>query len=152
MSAEQVASDLEDSIQQARSWLTKLSSEQVTFRPTPDRWSIAEVIGHLIDSACNNHQRFVRAQTADPLVFPKYDQNSWAELNHYHTRDWSELVELWFQYNRQLAHLIRHIPSDKLTVRCEITGYEPCTLGFLLEDYVVHMNHHLTKIQERVAT
>ena len=150
MSVENVASGLESAIEEAQPWLSELSEETVRFRPTPDRWSISEVIGHLIDSACNNHQRFVRAQTTDVLVFPKYDQNDWTRINNYHDSRWQDLVELWYQYNQHLAHVIRHIPMDKLPTRCEITGYEPCTLQFLVEDYLDHLEHHLQKIRERV--
>ena len=150
MSVIATADGIEQAVKVSRDWLVKLDEEAVRHKPTPDRWSIAEVIGHLVDSACNNHQRFVRAQTTDKLVFPKYEQNDWAALGHYHTRDWAGLLDLWCQYNLQLAHLIRSIPEDKLSNPCEITGYEPCTLEYLVTDYLDHLNHHLLKIKERV--
>ena len=151
MGVAKVAGNLEASVTDARTWLRELGDEQVRFKPSPDRWSIAEVVGHLVDSACNNHQRFIRAQTTDLLSFPKYEQNDWAKLGHYHTMSWQQLVELWFNYNCLITHVIRNIPDDQLLTRCEIVGYEPCTLDFLVEDYLVHLNHHLTKIRERIG-
>ena len=120
-------------------------------RPAPDRWTIKEVIGHLIDSACNNHQRFVRAQFVTELVFPKYEQNQWVASQHYNDRDWRELIDLWQCYNRHIAHVMRRVDSKALSVCCVIGSYEPATLLFLIKDYVVHLKYHLKKIAERVG-
>jgi len=139
---------LVESIANARTWLSKLDEATVREKPTPDRWSIAEVIGHLIDSACNNHQRFIRAQDVESLEFPKYDQNRWVANGDYDDSPWLELVELWSLYNLQLARIIARIPDDQLETPCTISPYEPCKLGFLVSDYV---DHHLAKIQERIA-
>jgi hypothetical protein len=104
----------------------------------------------LIDSAANNHQRFVRAQYVDPLIFPKYEQNEWVRAQAYDEVDWAELLDLWQCYNRHLAHVIRHVPARSLNTRCVIGDYEPMTLQALIEDYVVHLKHHLAKIRERL--
>src|SRR5215470_13258387 len=97
--------------------LTALSEATVTHRPAPDRWTIKEVLGHLIDSAANNHQRFVRAQFVSELVFPKYEQNEWVRSQHYNEIAWSELIEFWRRYNLHLAHVIQNIAPEALGVR-----------------------------------
>ena len=145
------AKELKQTVIEARDWLLALSEQQVRHKPTADRWSIAEVIGHLIDSACNNHQRFIRAQQQDTLTFPKYDQNFWTSRNHYHESGWPLIVELWYLYNLHLAGVIRNIPDDQLQTRCVITPLEPCTLEFLVVDYLDHLKHHLGKIRERIT-
>jgi hypothetical protein len=146
-----VASELETSVQSALPWLRPLTEQTVSARPAPDRWTIKEVIGHLVDSAANNHQRFVRAQFASgEFVFPKYDQNEWVGAQHYNEVSWVELLDLWERYNRHLAHVIRHVPTAALTTICRIGPYEPVTLQFLIEDYVVHLSYHLQKIKERI--
>ncbi len=109
-------------------------------------WSRRQVMGHLIDSASNNHQRFVRASLADSLEFPGYDQNGWARVQAAEEADWSLLVALWANYNRYLAHVIAHLPPAKLEVPCRIGQSEPVTLKFLAEDYLRHMVHHLGQI------
>jgi hypothetical protein len=147
----QIANDLTASVETATVALRKLTPEQVAERPSPDRWTIKQVIGHLIDSAANNHQRFIRAQFVDELVFPKYDQNQWVDSQQYDATEWDDLVELWRRYNLHLAHVVRNVRTEALAVRCLIGHYEPMTLDALIEDYVVHMRHHLTKIAERVG-
>lgn len=150
MALEETAAALVERVEEASAQLRGLDEATARRRPTPDRWSIAEVIGHLIDSACNNHQRFIRAQEVDALTFPKYDQNSWAEKNGYQEADWPELVELWRLYNRRLAAVIRRIDPAELPTVCTITPYDPCTLEFLVTDYLDHLEHHLKKIRERL--
>ncbi len=150
MSVDTAAADLQHAVSQARPWLLGLDEATVRHRPAPDRWTIAEVVGHLVDSACNNHQRFIRAQEQETLEFPKYDQNAWVDRNNYAASPWTELVELWTLYNVHLAHVIRQVPAEQLGTQCTITPYEPCTLEFLITDYVAHLNRHLRKIRERI--
>jgi hypothetical protein len=146
-----IADDLIATVERAAGRLRGLTAAQVSSRPAPDRWTIKEVIGHLIDSAANNHQRFVRGQFIDKLVFPKYEQNEWVACQHYNDRDWSELIDLWQSYNGHVAHVMRTADPKALGVTCVIGSYEPVTLLFLMEDYVVHLKHHLKKIAERVG-
>ena len=148
---DKVAAELTEVVQAALPRMTALSEATVTHRPAPDRWTIKEVLGHLIDSAANNHQRFVRAQFVSELVFPKYEQNEWVRSQHYNEIEWPELVELWRRYNLHLAHVVQNIAPEALGVRCTIGDYEPMTLKALTEDYLVHLKHHLAKIEERTS-
>jgi hypothetical protein len=145
-----IANELNATVQAALPQLRALHESAVTHRPAPDRWTIKEVIGHLIDSAANNHQRFVRAQLAEELVFPKYQQNEWVNCQHYNAVDWLELIKFWSLFNQHVTHVIRNADVGKLDVKCSIGDYAPVTLRFLMEDYVVHLKHHLDRIAERV--
>jgi hypothetical protein len=108
-------------------------------------WSRKEVLGHLIDSASNNHQRFVRAALQGSLEFPAYDQNGCVRMQAPGEADWNVLVSLWAAYNRYLAHVIARLPASKLDAPCRIGTGEPVTLRFLAEDYVRHLVHHSTR-------
>jgi hypothetical protein len=109
-------------------------------------WSRKQVMGHLIDSASNNHQRFVRAMLADALEFPGYDQVGNVRVQAVQEADWLLLVSLWASYNRYLAHVIAQIPVHALETGCRIGDREPVTLGFLATDYLAHLKHHLGQI------
>ena len=115
-------------------------------RPAPGKWSRKEVLGHLVDSALNNHQRFVRAQLANALEFPGYAQVDWVRCQDYASADWPALVELWRCVNRHLAHVVRRIPPEKLAVPCRIGDGVPVSLGDLVADYLRHLRHHLAQI------
>lgn len=148
---DEIASEMESLIESWRIKLLELNESAAHFEPAPDRWSISEVVGHLVDSACNNHQRFVRAQHCTEFVFPKYDQNEWVVAAAYRASEWKSLVELWYHYNRQLAVLIRNIRVASLSTPCTITPYESSTLGFLVEDYLAHLKHHVAILADRIA-
>ena len=122
-----------------------------------DHWSSKQIIGHLIDSAANNHARFVLGQLKDDLVFPGYDQEGWVRTNHYQERAWRDLIELWRSYNLHLHHLMTHADRAKLNTPCtqhtlqeiafkSVPKAEPVTLEYLMRDYVDHMKHHLAQI------
>lgn len=146
----ETAAGIEAAIETWRAILLKLDAETVHQKPSVDRWSISEVVGHLVDSACNNHQRFVRAQYCSELVFPKYEQNEWVSAASYQSCNWETLVQLWYCYNRLIAVLIRNVPESSLSTSCTITPYEPCSLEFLIADYLDHLNHHLNRLAQRI--
>ena len=119
-------------------------------RPDSRSWSPKEVLGHLIDSAGNNHQRFVRAQETDALRLPGYEQNHWVRSQGYHDAEWTHLVALWTHFNLHLADVIARIPPDRYAVPCTIGDSEPVTLEFVIVDYVRHLKHHMAQIRERL--
>jgi hypothetical protein len=109
-------------------------------------WSRKQVLGHLIDSASNNHQRFVRAVLQESLEFPAYDQPGNVRVQAPQEADWALLVTLWAAYNRYLAHIVFRLPDSKLETICRIGSGKPATLCFLAEDYLTHLLHHLGQI------
>ena len=112
----------------------------------PGKWSRKQLLGHLIDSASNNHQRFVRVQVADGLSMPSYGQQQWIRSQHYQDEPWLELLAFWRSYNLHLTHVIAHIPEETLNNRVTVGDDEPTTLRFLVEDYDRHLKHHLEQI------
>jgi hypothetical protein len=109
-------------------------------------WSRKQVLGHLIDSASNNHQRFVRAALQGSLEFPRYDQDGCVRVQAIQSAPWPLLITLWTNYNLYLAHVIAKLPADKLEAQCRIGEDAPVTLRFLAEDYLTHLLHHLGQI------
>jgi hypothetical protein len=109
-------------------------------------WSRKQVIGHLIDSASNNHQRFVRAALQGSLEFPGYDQDGCVRVQVVQNAPWALLVTLWTNYNQYLAHVVANLPVDQLDASCRIGDNDRVTLRFLAEDYLTHLLHHLRQI------
>jgi len=138
--------DFKSTLDHAVVQLGKITDSDSQRVPSPGKWSKKQVLGHLIDSAANNHQRFVRSQLGPELVFPGYEQEGWVAVQHYQDESWNALIALWQYYNRHLLHLMRHVPGDQLTRRCVIGDNDAVTLEFLMKDYVVHLKHHLRQI------
>jgi len=116
--------------------------------PKPGSWSRKEELGHLIDSATNNHIRFVLAAIDGEFRGQGYAQDKWVEAHGYRDMEWRGLVDLWYQYNALLAQLVDRIPDTQMDNQCVI-GKDALTLGFVIKDYVVHMQHHLDHILAR---
>ena len=146
---EGIAMELLKIVDEAAAELRLLSEEAAAAKPSPDVWSVKEIVGHLIDSAANNHQRFVRAQHVQLLAFPGYEQDFWVRSQEYQNYPWRELVDFWILYNRHLAHIILRVPPAALDIPCRIGEYEAVTLRFLIEDYLRHLRLHLNQIAER---
>jgi len=146
---EKLALELLSSVDEAAATLRAVSEESAAAKPTPDVWSVKEIVGHLIDSAANNHQRFVRAQHVPRFEFPGYEQNLWVGSQDYQSCSWRELVDFWVLYNRHLAHVVRRVPVAALDISCRIGEEESVTLSFLIEDYLRHLRHHVSQIAER---
>lgn len=154
---EEFLRDFRETIETASARLLEISAEQSGIPRSEGKWSPREIIGHLIDSAANNHQRFVRAQFTDELVFAGYEQEKWVRVQNYQGEKWSELVQLWKLYNRHLVHLVSQIPEQTRTrfrskhnlhqiASEELNENEPVTLDFFIRDYLDHMKKHLGQI------
>lgn len=129
--------------------LESIREQESLQRPSPEKWSRKEILGHLIDSASNNHQRFVRAQLGAEIKLPGYDQEAWVRTQSYQTESWSTLVQLWKNYNLHLLHTVKIMPEDRLTSMCFIGDHPPVTLEYLVVDYLRHLKHHLHQILPR---
>jgi hypothetical protein len=140
------AAGLRQTVDHAQPVLAKLSDSEVAVPRQPGKWSKKEILGHLLDSASNNHQRFVRAGLQGDLVFPGYEQDALVTLQRFGEMKWSFLLEFWAGYNRFLAHVISVLPAQSAGTTCVIGNNKPVTLGWIAQDYVEHLKHHLNQI------
>jgi hypothetical protein len=156
------ADELRRTVVQTATVLRRASTETAARPPGPGKWSAKQIVGHLIDSASNNHQRFIRAHFRTDLCFDGYDQDAWVELQHYQDADWPELIALWESFNLHLARVMEQIPDevrfaarsrhnlDRLAFR-PVPPEEPTTLDYFMQDYVEHLKHHLRQIDTALA-
>jgi hypothetical protein len=146
--------DFRDTIDRSAERLLSLSDAKAAVRPGPGKWSAKEIVGHLIDSASNNHGRFVRAQLQDDMTFSGYEQADWVRVQAYQERDWVDLVLLWQAFNRHLAHVIEAAGAETLEqprTRHNLDALawqpprdgQPATLEYFMRDYFEHLKHHL---------
>ena len=143
----ELASTLRAEVDRAAGYFRSLGEADVTRNRGTGKWVKKEILGHVIDSAANNHQRFVRAQFANPFVGPEYDQQAWVPVHRYRDRPWVELVDLWVALNRHVAAVIEAVPAEKLQTACIIGDAEPVSLEWLMRDYLRHLKHHLEQLE-----
>jgi hypothetical protein len=143
---------------QFQSELDSIRASLLAFDPahaaTPWRaggWNRKQVLGHLIDSAANNRQRFVRASIDGQYAGPGYAQNAWVDAHGYADTPWEELLHWWQVDHEILAAVVARIPADRLGTSCTVGDNAPVTLRFLIEDYIAHQKHHLEQIQAPIS-
>jgi hypothetical protein len=137
---------LKETMSTALPLLRKIGEKEASFKADAKRWSFKEIIGHLIDSASNNHQKFIRTMERDKLDFVPYKQDNWVRLQQYKSYDWMELLELFEVYNKHIAHVMKYTRPSVLEHKITIDGAGPFTLEFIMSDYVEHLRHHLKAI------
>jgi hypothetical protein len=126
--------------------LNRLPNSKVGAKPDDSKWSAKEELGHLLDSAVNNHQRIVRTQLEEHPAMPSYDGERWVELHRYQQREWNQLIQLWRSLNEQLLVAAQAVPQSAWDRTCTIGDSGPLTLKFVVDDYIEHMMHHLRHI------
>lgn len=134
-----------------------ISEAEMTLKPRPEKWSKKEILGHLIDSAYNNHQRFLRAEKQDNLIFQGYDPDDWVIKNDYQSRPTDHILNLWRDTNLHLGFLIANIPPHILKKETTehnfhkicmnlLSEKQTTTLSYLIWDYLFHIEYHLAQI------
>jgi hypothetical protein len=154
----EVVADFRRTVEQSAARLLALDEGARDRRAAGDEgWTPKQIVGHLVDSAANNHRRFVLGQFTDDLVFDGYAQEDWVRAQRYGEADWDTLVALWRSYNLHLAHVMACAPEEVLRreraahtldriASKTVPADRPATLEYLMRDYVVHLKHHLRQI------
>ncbi|HEY6437352.1 MAG TPA: hypothetical protein VIY47_12240, partial [Ignavibacteriaceae bacterium] len=123
--------------------------EELRRKPAPNKWSKKELLGHLIDSATNNHLRFIKIQfIPEPFFVEGYYQDDWVKIQKYNEIETQHLVNFWKIYNEHILFIMQNTPEEKLSLKIEAEQpfEEADTLFFLMKDYVDHMDHHFNRI------
>ena len=152
MTSAQTAARLHDAIGDGLQMFQAVDETRTTRTPPAGGWCARQVLGHLIDSACNNHRRFVLGQSAALARYDGYNQDDWVDRQRYDKVPWRDLVTLWAAYNRHLAHVIACVPDDVAAQEAVgPDGTARVSLAFLMDDYVTHLRHHLDDIRALLA-
>ncbi len=139
---------IREAIAAAKLEFMKIPAEVASKKVSADTWSKNEVLGHLIDSAANNHQRVVRAAQNEALDFPPYNQILWVEVQRYNEMNWLDLVDLFVLNNLHLCRVIDGLPPEVFDHLCNVGKEKPSTLDFVVTDYLRHLRLHIAQILE----
>jgi hypothetical protein len=144
-----VAEELTQLVQSYEDKLLGMAERDIRQKKDETSWSIKEIVGHLIDSASNNHQRFIRLQYTKELTFPDYqfENEKWVTIQNYQEEDWNSLVQLWKCFNLHIVHVIRNINRKMLSHIWREGSVSPVSLQDLIVDYLAHFKVHLDQIE-----
>ena len=148
MAPHESAAEVRRAVEEAGRDFANVDEARTALRQAPGKWCAREVLGHLIDSACNNHRRFVLGHAAATARWDGYVQDHWVSSQRYAEESWSDLVALWSAYNKHLAHVMESTPAAVAAFEATSPdGSQQLSVGFLMEDYVTHLDHHLAQIR-----
>jgi len=144
-------------VENAARQISLIDEDKMSRKPQPDKWSKKEILGHLVDSAFNNHARFLKAGLQNDLIFEGYNQDEWVQKNNYQIRPAKEITNLWQQNNQHICYLIEAIPEDLLLKKTRQHEFhkmcmqmlpegEEANLAYLIWDYTYHIEYHLLQI------
>ena len=114
----------------------------------PDGWTVKEVLGHLVDSASNNHQRLLRDVAGGELSFPAYDQQQFVRRAGYTDFGYADLLTLWYYHNKLLVHIYQNIPEADLESRVKVGDKPAVSVRQLMEDYITHIELHEKQVEQ----
>lgn len=149
--------DIQAIINESVPKINAISSNEMNEKPLPEKWSKKQILGHLIDSAYNNHRRFLEAMSQDNLIFDGYNQAEWVELNNYQNRTIEDVLSTFELVQLHLSQAIRQLPNDLLERKTTVHNFHKIcmnrieaaietNLEYLITDYIFHLNHHLKQI------
>ena len=128
-------------------YLSKSSESELAQKPSPEKWSKKEILGHLVDSGINNLQRFTEIQFENkPYKIRKYNQDELVKANDYQNAELEEVVNFWLAINRRILYLMKQQTDDTLCYEIVLDSGDISDLKFLIEDYVDHLEHHLKQL------
>lgn len=109
-------------------------------------WTRKQIVGHLLDSATNNRQRFVRASIDGAYTGPQYAQDGWVAAHSYARQPWATLLLWWEVEHEILMAVVDNIAAERLDASCAVGDNAPVTLRFLIEDYLDHQRGHFRQL------
>ncbi len=147
------SASLEKIVTQFPQEISTITDNEWQDKPTPKKWSKKEVLGHLVDSALNNLQRYIKVQFKDkPLIV--YRQDEWVNAQNWQDKPIADIITLWVSINQQILHVWKHFPIDKTAALINISEGDELLYSFLdmTDDYIEHFYHHKQQILTKKVT
>ena len=141
---------LQQLLEIGKTYIDQSSEIEFSRKNSPKKWSKKEILGHLIDSAVNNLQRFTEIQFQDkPYPIQKYDQDQLVIANNYQNASTEEIRDFWLAINKRILSIIKLQTKETLNYQILLGKKLTSDLNFLIEDYVHHLEHHLKQIVKK---
>ena len=147
----EIAKDFRAEIESVHTALLALSPELAEIPWREGGWTRKQIVGHMLDSAANNRQRFVRASIHGAFAGPDYAQDGWVAAHGYASQSWATLLHWWEVEHEILAAVVDRIPEERFEAICVVGEDAPVTLRFVVEDYFRHQRWHLAQLTAPVA-
>jgi hypothetical protein len=127
--------------------LKQFPTEMWQFRPTPERWTIHEIIVHITDSEANSYVRCRRFIAEPGKELLGYDEEGWAKRLHYHEQSPEEALELFKWLRLKSYHLIKALPETVWANTAYHSENGLMSMDDWLDVYERHIPEHIVQMQ-----
>ncbi len=139
---------LREQAEQTTALLRGVAPERENFAYAPEKWSIKEVLGHIIDTERVMTYRALRISRADTTPLASFDEKVFVANSNFARRTLADLVEEFQVVRAATVHLAKHLDPEMLTRRGTASG-NPVTVRALLYIVAGHERHHTQLVRER---
>ena len=128
--------------------LRGLSDEEANSAYAPGKWTIKEVVGHLMDAERVMGFRALWFARAPGTELPGFDENAWTPAGNFGSRRLGDLLEELEVVRAATIQFAKHLDADTLTHRGKANGAEISVRALL---YIIagHERHHVALLRER---
>lgn len=143
-----VLEHLRDNLQQTRDLIESLSEEQLAFRYAEGKWTIKEILAHIIDDERIYAYRALRFARDDDTELPGFDQDDYARYSGANGRSVHDLLEELFAVRMSTILLFEHIPDEALA-RQGIADGKVMSVRAAAYHIAGHEMRHVSVIKDR---
>ena len=149
----ETASRLDELLKIIKEYISKSSDSELSLKANAEKWSKKEILGHLIDSGINNTKRFTAVLIEkEPYRIRPMKQVELVKVNDYQNAEIEELLALLLSINMRIKKLMLMQNTQTLATEIELyTKGNMSDLRYLMEDYVVHFEHHVNQLLKPIS-
>ena len=118
------------------------------FAYAPGKWTLKDVIGHIIDGERVFSYRALRIARGDEIPLPGFDENAWVPMAEAGARTIKDLIAELAAVRAATLHLLMHLPAEAIT-RIGTASGKAISVRALAWIITGHERHHLRIIRER---
>jgi uncharacterized damage-inducible protein DinB len=139
---------LKKQLDDAAQFFNSIPQEKYLYKYAEGKWSVKEVLQHIIDTErVFSYRSFVFARK-DPNTFPSFDENEYAKNSNADNRKWEDLISEFIAVRNSTADLFKSFSEEQLMQAGKASNYEMSVkaLGYTIAGHVVH---HINILKER---
>ncbi len=148
MVSDDVLGQLESQRASTRALLDGLDDATALHRYAPGKWSVKEVLGHLIDCERVFTYRAMRFARGDGTELPGFDENAWVPEGRFDDRPVAELAAEFGAVREASIAMFRGLPATT-HLRKGVANGHPVTVRALAMILAGHEAHHVAILRER---
>lgn len=146
--SENVIAELEHQANSFTTFLKGITQDKAAYAYAEGKWTIKELVGHVIDTERIMAYRLLRIARNDKTPLPGFEENDYVKNSHYTDRTLESLAEEFASLRRANMYLVKSLNEEELN-RSGTTNGSPITVLALIYILAGHLNHHRNIIEER---